>query len=215
MSFLHQLKNQASALQTQRSALDEQLEAKSAQVETACATVLSYLQDPARQLSVIEPESAPFSLDGKTPWPPMKQVDFRVDARRKMIRDREVFDYIAMGWRIEPKMGVPVCGVVRCELPDRAAARRVAAGDGPGQARPPRSAPPREGFAAGSALRVRHPDARLGHGAGRPRQGAAALPPPQHQRLRDGDGHRPAQRVDQSALDELAKRIVAQPDRFV
>ncbi|HEY8355896.1 MAG TPA: hypothetical protein VIL30_00435, partial [Ramlibacter sp.] len=117
MSFLHQLKNQATALQTQRNAQDEQLELKVVQVETACRTVLSYLQDLARQLTVIQPESAPFSLDGKTPWPPMKQVDFRVDARRKMVRDREVFDYIAMGWRIEPKMGVPVGGLVRVNFP--------------------------------------------------------------------------------------------------
>ncbi|MGV3569492.1 MAG: hypothetical protein ACO1PB_02755 [Ramlibacter sp.] len=215
MSFLHQLKNQATALQTQRSAIDEQLEAKSALVESACTTVLSYLQDLARQLNVIEPESAPFSLDGKTPWPPMKQVDFRVDARRKMIRDREVFDYVAMGWRVEPKMGVPVCGVVRVNFPteQQRVESRLAMGPVKHDRREVRH--PEKG----SLVEVRYEYVTQTRGSVMVRADheRAQL----HFRLLNTSGFEtltatwPAQRVDVGVLDELAKRIVAQPDRFV
>lgn len=111
MSFLNQLKSQAQALQKQRSATDERVEELTNQTEEAFRKILPYLQDLARQLSVIQPPGPALSLDGRTPWPAMKLVDFRVDARRKMLRDREVFDYVAMGWRIVPQVGDPVSGV--------------------------------------------------------------------------------------------------------
>jgi hypothetical protein len=47
----------------------------------------------------------------------MKLVDFRVDARRKMVRDSEVMDYIAMGWRIVPQVGDAVTGLVSVNFP--------------------------------------------------------------------------------------------------
>ncbi len=83
MSFLNQLKSQAKAAQGQREQQDSQLEERAAKTEAACDAVLSYLKDLARQLNVLQPSAPPFSLDGKTPWPAMKLVDFRVDARRK------------------------------------------------------------------------------------------------------------------------------------
>ena len=117
MSFLNQLKSQAHALQSERTEQDLQLEESAAQTEAACAVVLPYLQDLARQLNVIEPPAPAFSLDGKTPWPAMKLCDFRTDARRKMLRNREVIDYIAMGWRVVPQVGDPVGGVVSVNFP--------------------------------------------------------------------------------------------------
>jgi hypothetical protein len=33
----------------------------------------------------------------------MKLRDFRTDARRKKLRDREVFDFIGMGWQVVPQ----------------------------------------------------------------------------------------------------------------
>jgi hypothetical protein len=117
MSFLDQLKSQAKALQQQRGADEQQLEERTTQTEQACRVTLHYLQDLARQLSVLQPPGPALTLDGKTPWPPMKLVDFRVDARRKMLRDREAFDYIAIGWRIVPQAGEAVGGVVRVNFP--------------------------------------------------------------------------------------------------
>jgi len=91
VSFLNQLKSQAKALQSQQ---------PTAQVEGACQTVLHYLQDLVRQLNVIVPAAPAFSLDGKTSWPAMKLIDFKVDARKKMLRSREAFDYIGIARRI-------------------------------------------------------------------------------------------------------------------
>ena len=72
MSFLDQLKSQAKALQQQRGADEQQLEERTAQTEQACRVTLHYLQDLARQLSVLQPPGPALTLDGKTPWPPMK-----------------------------------------------------------------------------------------------------------------------------------------------
>lgn len=214
MSFLHQLKNQATALQSQRNVQDEQLEVKSAQVEAACRTVQTYFQDLARQLTVIEPESAKFTLDGKTPWPPMKQVDFRVDFRRKMVRDREVFDYIAMGWRIVPKMGVPVGGLVRVNFPteQQRVEARLAMGPVKHDRREVRH--PEKG----SLLEVRYE--YLTQTRGSVMVQADHERAQLHFRLLNTSGFEtvtatwPALRVDQAMLDELAKRIVAQPNTF-
>ena len=117
MSFLNQLKSQAKALQSQQHQLRSNVEESTAQVEGACQTVLHYLQDLARQLNVIVPAAPAFSLDGKTPWPAMKLVDFRVDSRKKMLRSREAFDYVGMAWRILPRIGEPVGGVVSVNFP--------------------------------------------------------------------------------------------------
>ena len=37
----------------------------------------------------------------------MKLVDFRLDARKKMLRDQEVVDTISVGWHILPLQGEP------------------------------------------------------------------------------------------------------------
>jgi hypothetical protein len=66
---------------------------------------------------VIQPPAPRFTLDGRTPWPAMKLTDFRVDARRKLLRNREAFDYVAMGWRVVPQSGQVVTGIVRVNFP--------------------------------------------------------------------------------------------------
>jgi hypothetical protein len=117
VSFLNQLKTQAKALQKQQGEQQLNLEENTARTEEACRFALPYLQDLARQLNVIGPAAPRFSLDGKTPWPAMKLVEFRVDSRKQMLRSREVFDYIAMGWRVVPLVGQPIGGVVRVNFP--------------------------------------------------------------------------------------------------
>ncbi|HEX2545515.1 MAG TPA: hypothetical protein VHL79_11580 [Ramlibacter sp.] len=117
MSFLNQLKTQAKALQQQKQAAVETLEELYALTDRAAEFIRNYFEDLAQQLTVIEPPAPAFSLDGKTPWPAMKLADFRVDARRKMLRDREVLDYISIGWRVLPQVGKPVLGVVTANFP--------------------------------------------------------------------------------------------------
>lgn len=117
MSFLNQLKSQASALQDQKSTVNQNLDGNTAQTEAACKVVWHYVADLCRQLNVIAPPGPRFSLDGKTPWPAMKLMDFRADFRKKKLRDKEVHDYIGMGWQITPQIGVPVGGVVSVNFP--------------------------------------------------------------------------------------------------
>jgi len=117
VSFLNQLKSQARALQTQQERVHVDLERNTSDTEQACGTILHYLRDLARQLNVISPAAPKFSLDGKTPWPAMKLIDFRVDSRKKMLRNKEAFEYIGMGWRIVPQVGQPVGGSVSVNFP--------------------------------------------------------------------------------------------------
>ena len=117
MSFLNQLKSQAKAMQSEQVQLQQNLEENTAQTEAACRCALPYLQDLARHLNVIEPAAPRFSLDGKTAWPAMKITEVRVDARKKLLRNREVFDYLAMGWRVVPRIGKAVGGTVTVNFP--------------------------------------------------------------------------------------------------
>jgi len=117
VSFLNQLKSQAQSLQSQEGLQRRDLEENTARAEAACRFASHYLDDLARQLNVIQPAGPRFSLDGRTPWPAMKLREFRADARKKMLRAREAYDYVAMGWRIVPQVGQAVTGVVRVNFP--------------------------------------------------------------------------------------------------
>ena len=215
MSFLNQLKSQAKELQTQRTEQDSLFEERTSQTEQACRTILPYLQDLARQLNVIEPPAPTFSLDGKTPWPQMKMVDFRVDARRKRVRDQEVIDYIGMGWRVVPQVGDPVGGVVSVNFPIemQKVEARLAMGPVKHERREVRH--PEKSVllevryeylteTRGSVVATADHDHGQIHFRLLNTQGFEALNAPW-----------PAPRIGNDVLDELAKRIVGQPNRFV
>jgi hypothetical protein len=119
MSFLDQLRIQASAVKSQQEQQQVEHDASTHATEQACNTVLLYLEQMVRQLNVIEPDGPKLSLDGKTPWPAMKLTGFTLDSRRKMLRNREVVDFIGVGWQIVPRIGRLVTGSVSANfLPD-------------------------------------------------------------------------------------------------
>jgi hypothetical protein len=214
MSFLNQLKSQAKDLQTQRTEQDSLFEERTSQTEQACRAILPYLQDLARQLNVIEPAAPAFSLDGKTQWPQMKLVDFRVDARRKRVRDLEVIDYIGMGWRVVPQVGEPVGGVVSVNFPTEMQKVEARLAMGP---------------VKHERREVRHPEKSVllevrYEYLTETRGSVVATADHDHGqvqfRLMNTHGFEtvntpwPAQRVGNDMLDELAKRIVGQPNNF-
>lgn len=214
MSFLNQLKTQAKALQGERVSQLHGLEERAAATEQAGKMVLFYLQDLARQLSVIEPAGPAFTLDGKTAWPAMKLVDFHVDARRKMLRNREVIDYVAMGWQVVPQIGA-VSGVVSVNFPTEM--RRVEDRLAMGPVKHERREVRRPDTSALVEVRYEYQTqtrgsvlATLDHDNGMV-----------HWRLLNTAGFEivqttwPSARVQQSLLDELAKRVVGQPNSFV
>lgn len=117
MSFLSQLKSQASVVQSQREQQIQSVEDNTHVTELACKEAWRYLQELAPQLNVLMPDGPALSLDGKTTWPALQLVNFRADARKKTLRNREVFDYIAIGWKIQPKPGSHPSGAVTVNFP--------------------------------------------------------------------------------------------------
>lgn len=215
MSFLNQLKSQASALQEQKSALHQNLDVNIAQTEAACKTAWHYISDLSRQLNVIAPPGPKFSLDGKTPWPAMKLIDFRADFRKKKLRDREVFDYIGMGWQIFPQMGAAVGGTVTVNFPpdlERVQSRLSI------------------GMVKHERKEVRHPEKNTLQAFRfeyiTETRGSVTITPDHDNakidfRIVNASGFEvintswPAVRIQTDVLDELAKMIVAQPSSFV
>ena len=215
MGFLDQLKSQAHALQSKRTADDERQQQLAEQAERACRLIASYFDDLARQLSVIQPPAPELSLDGKTPWPPMKQVEFRADARRKMLRSREVFDYIGMGWRIVPQVGAVVTCTVSVNFPTEMKRVEDRLMMGPvkherREVRDPEKSTLRE-------VRYEYLTETRGTVTATPDHDRGQV----HFRLLNTCGFEvvqttwPAARIHNELLDELAKRIVGQPSRFV
>ena len=117
MSFLNQLKSHASALQSEQSAEQIHTQENIRLTEAAAKTAWLYITELAKQLNVIEPPGPKLSLDGKTPWPVMKLIDFRADSRKKKLRDQEVTDYIALSWAVVPQGAGPVGGSVSANFP--------------------------------------------------------------------------------------------------
>jgi hypothetical protein len=215
MGFLDQLKTQANALQSKRSADEERQDQLATETERACRIIASYLDDLARQLSVIQPPAREMSLDGKTPWPRMKQVDFRVDARRKLLRNQEVFDYIGMGWRIVPQAGAVVTGVVSVNFPTEMKRVEDRLMMGPvkherREVRDPEKSTLRE-------VRYEYLTETRASITATPHHDRGQV----HFRLLNTAGFEvvqttwPAVRVQQDLLDELAKRIVGESSHFV
>jgi hypothetical protein len=107
VSFLNQLKSQANALQTQKVENETELAASTQKTELACKTVWHYLNELCKHLNVLVPQAPEFALDKKFVWPAMRLTDFRLDARKKILRDKEVVDTISVGWQIVPLQGQP------------------------------------------------------------------------------------------------------------
>jgi hypothetical protein len=106
MSFLNELKHQAQSLQDQQQGNQQSVAANTEVTEIACKVALKYLQDLCAQLNIILPPAhGSYSLDGKAQWPALKLSGFRCDARKKMLRGKEAFDYLAVGWNLAPATG--------------------------------------------------------------------------------------------------------------
>jgi len=214
VSFLNQLKSQAKALQSQQGQQQLDLEENTQQAELACQLALPYLQDLARNLNVIEPAAPRFSLDGKTSWPAMKLVEFRVDSRKKTLRNREVFKYLAMGWRILPQAGEPVEGSVRVNFPPdlQRVESRLAMGPVKHERKDLRH-PEKNTL---QAIQFDYITETRGNVTITPDHDKAVLA----FRLLNANGFEilntswPATQVKHEMLDELAKRIVSEPNRF-
>ncbi len=215
MSFLSQLKSQAHALQSEQTAQDALTDANIQVTEAAGKTAWLYLVELAKQLNVIKPAGPKLSLDGKKPWPDMQLVDFRTDARKKRLRDKEVYDFLVMAWRVVPAHSAPLPSSVSANFPPdlERIEKRLAAG-----------------HVKHERVNVRHPEKntlqaiRFDHVTEASATITITLDHPKAQllfRLAGVQGFQidnmayPAAQVQSPLLDELAKLVVGQPSRFV
>lgn len=215
MSFLSELKSRANALQGLELGAQRDLMAGTEACEQACRTALAYLQDLCAQLNVIQPPAAgAYSLDGKAPFPALVQRNFRCDARRKMLRNAEVFDYIGVGWDLLPVTGQVVTHRVSVNFPPDL--ERVTNRLSVGQIQHERKD-------------LRHPDSNklLAYEFDYQTESRAFVTlTPSHDtgqiafRVTNVGGFGvlntayPAAQVTQKLMDELAKKLVGQPSRF-
>ena len=215
MSFLNQLKSQASALQSEKEAGNSRFLSNLQITETTAKSVALYVNELSKQLNVIAPPGPKLTLDGKTPWPAMKMSDFQSDARKKTLHDREVYDYIGMGWTLLPVFGQAVGGSVSANFPPDL--QRI-----------------EERLSAGSVkherVSVRHPEKNTlqavrfdytTQARGSVTVSADHEAAKMNFRLANVQGFGvvnigyPVERVNTALLDELAKLLVGQPSKFV
>lgn len=94
MGFLEQLKQQAQVVQAEQGMQVQHLDANVDATEQAGQVLWRYLSELATQLNITQPPAHALSLDGKTAWPDMTLAEFRLDARQKLLRQREVLDHV-------------------------------------------------------------------------------------------------------------------------
>lgn len=216
MSFLNQLKNQAQTVRAQESGFQQDLAEVTQATENACITALTYLRDLCAQLNVIKPPAAGrYSLDGKAPFPQMQMLNFRCDARKKMHRGKEMFDYIGIGWDLLPATGKVATHSVTVNFPPdlERVTKRLSFG-----------------HINHDRKEQRHPETNKLQAYifeyQTQSRGSVTLTPDQDtgqiafrlSNLEEFDIDNityPAQKVTSGLLDELAKRVVGQQSRFV
>lgn len=201
-------------MQTEQSVQQTQDAASLAATEAAAKTTWLYMAELVRQLEVIQPDGPALSLNNKTPWPPMKLTGFRADSRKKKINDKEVYDYVTIAWSIVPRVGAPVPGSVSANFPPdlERIEKRIAAGS-----------------VHHERVSVRHPEKgtlkEILFKYSTEARGSVTITA-DHQnaklafRMANVSGFAvenavyPAGQVQSDVLDELAKLIVGQPNRF-
>jgi hypothetical protein len=215
MSFLNELKSQAQSLQNQLQGDHQSVAANTEVTELACKVANKYLQDLCSQLNVITPPAhGSYSLDGKAQWPALKLSGFRCDARKKMLRAKEAFDYVAVGWNLTPATGKVVHHSLTVNFPPEL--ERVQQRLGFGQVRHERKD-------------IRHPETNKLQAYvfeyDTASTGSITLTP-EHDvgqmafRVCGVGGFQvlstryPSNQVNQALLDELAKHLVGQSSRF-
>jgi hypothetical protein len=95
MGFLDDLKKQAQDLQSRGQVDLAGLARNTALTEAAASTAARYLAELTRQLAVIQPTSpARYEIDRKAVVHRVPLAEFRSDARKKRLRDEEVFEHV-------------------------------------------------------------------------------------------------------------------------
>ena len=101
MGFLDDLKRQADAAKAAQQVDTGALERNAQLTDAACRTAGAYFGTLAQQLNVLRPRSkVAFRLDRRHVFEGLQLGDFRADARRKKLRGADVFDFVALRWKL-------------------------------------------------------------------------------------------------------------------
>jgi len=101
VGFLDDLKRQAEALKAQQTTDLAALARNTALTEASCKTVFAYFNTLRDQLGVLQPKShARFVLDRQNVFESLPLTDFRIDARKKRLREEDVTDFIVLHWQL-------------------------------------------------------------------------------------------------------------------
>lgn len=218
MSFLSQLKEKANAVQAEKTAAQSQSQIDAARLvlrtEMACTSALNYFNEMVRQLNILVPNGPQFTVDGRTPWPVMKLQDFRVDSRKKMHQDKEVYASIGIGWEIVPREGQPRLDKVMVNfMPEL---QKVEARLQNGNIAHERSQVRNRESNAVQAIQFEYRTAARGSVSVTPNHenGTMSFRFNNVNGLAVQTGTWPADLVDTQFLDELAKLLVSQPSRL-
>jgi hypothetical protein len=145
----------------------------------------------------------------------MKLCAFRPDSRKKMLRDKEVFDFIAMGWDIVVREGAAPSGSVSVNFPPdlERVEKRIAAGAVKHERKEIRH-PEKNSL---QAIRFDYVMQARGNLMVTADHDKAQL----RFRVANASGFEVlqtiigAERISSDLLDEMAKMIVGQPNQFV
>lgn len=97
MGYLDELKRQAEAAKAQQTTDRSAIERNTLLVEAACQSASRYFVQLAQQLNVLKPVSrSVFRFDTQTEFRNLQLSGFRSDARMKKLRHVDVFDHVAL-----------------------------------------------------------------------------------------------------------------------
>jgi hypothetical protein len=101
VGFLDDLKRQADDARARLNTDTSLLERNSALADAACKTASSYFSTLVQQLNVLRPPAkVTYRLDKRHAFEAMQLCDFRSDARRTRLRGAEVYERVALRWRM-------------------------------------------------------------------------------------------------------------------
>ena len=102
MGLLDDLKAQADALRQQQTVDTAALERNTALTESACRSLLNYFNSLTQHLNVLTPaSSARFEIDPKNVATGFKLGEFRVDARRGRLRNNDITEHVYLHWQLK------------------------------------------------------------------------------------------------------------------
>ena len=102
MGYLDELKRQADEARARTSVDLAALERNSLVTDGACNAAFRYLASLAQQLNVLQPVSrAAYRFDAKNTFRNLKMSNFRCDSRQRRNRNAEIFDHVVLAFDLK------------------------------------------------------------------------------------------------------------------